>query len=112
MFTLLANISTNTCFLFHYSQENLKENLSTQANDDILSRVSIKNKKKKKEKCVGRKGELQIIPAVGIIRKIYLRGDKKQRIQSGLTKTQSKVSLGRFIFLVEVNNRLTEHTAQ
>lgn len=52
MFTLLANISTNTCFLFHYSQDNLKENLSTQANDDILSRVSIKNKKKKKRKNV------------------------------------------------------------
>mgnify|MGYP000391606835 CR=1 FL=1 len=72
----------------------------------------LKIKRKKKKKCVGRKGGLQIIPAVGIIRKIYLRGDKKQRIQSGLTKTQSKVSLGRFIFLVEVNNRLTEHTAQ
>lgn len=57
MFTLLANISTNTCFLFHYSQDNLKENLSTQANDDILSRVPIKNKKKKKkEKMCREKG--------------------------------------------------------
>ena len=80
MFTLLANISTNTCFLFHYSQDNLKENLLTQANDDILSRVSIKNKKKKKEKMCREKGGggLQIIPAVGIIRKIYLRDDKNK----------------------------------
>lgn len=71
MFTLMTNISINTYFLLYYSQDNLKETLSTQVNDDILPRFSIKNKKKK----FGGRG-VQIVPAVGIIRKIYLRGDK------------------------------------
>lgn len=38
----------------------------------------LKIKRKKKEKMCREKGGLQIIPAVGIIRKIYLRGDKKK----------------------------------